>query len=157
MAKKPVLTDIGNINTGASVINANNTKVEDAFDNTLSLDGSTPNNMGADLDMNSNDILNTASVDTVSLTVNGVLFEGQLSFAGDWVGSTEYKRNEIVLQENVLYIAILNHTSGPTFSVGLNWDIFLSSTQGPTGNAGITFSTTEPISPSLNDLWLDIS
>jgi hypothetical protein len=40
------------------LINANNALIEDGFDNTLSLDGTEPNSMLADLDMNSNRILN---------------------------------------------------------------------------------------------------
>jgi hypothetical protein len=42
-------------------LNNNNEVLEDAFDNTLSRDGSTPNGMLASLDMNSNRIINLAS------------------------------------------------------------------------------------------------
>ena len=41
------------------------------MENTLSLDGSTPNSMGADLDMNSNDILNAKDVNTANLYIGG--------------------------------------------------------------------------------------
>ena len=73
MAKKPTLTDLTSLaNTTSAInsINGNNTAIENAFDNTLSLDGSTPNAMGADLDMNGNQILNlpTPTVDTDAVT-----------------------------------------------------------------------------------------
>lgn len=58
MAKRPTLTDVTSGFGTAAVINANNAAIETAFDNTLSRDGSTPNQMEADLDMNSNRVLN---------------------------------------------------------------------------------------------------
>ena len=76
MAKGPTLDDVGNILNGASTINNNNDKIETAFDNTLSRDGSTPNQMEADLDMNSNDILNVKNifVNGTVLPTNGFIF-----------------------------------------------------------------------------------
>jgi len=57
---KLTLTDLSTTlsNTAASVINNNNTALEAALENTLSRDGSTPNTMEADFDMNSHRILN---------------------------------------------------------------------------------------------------
>jgi hypothetical protein len=58
---KLTLTDLVNITNETTVvaaINANNTAIETAMENTLSRDGTTPNTMGADLDMNSNQIIN---------------------------------------------------------------------------------------------------
>lgn len=73
MAKKPTLTDLTSLTNQTTVVNSinnNNTAIEDAFENTLSLDGSTPNSMLADLDMNGNQILNlptpTTSTDAVT-------------------------------------------------------------------------------------------
>lgn len=75
MAKKPtILTLSGALANLISQINTNFTAVRDAFDNTLSLDGSTPNAMLSDLDMNNNDILNANNVDTEILTLNGVSY-----------------------------------------------------------------------------------
>ena len=53
-----------------TAVNQNNDTLEAAFQNTISRDGSTPNQMNADLDMNGNDILNVRSVSF--LTVNGL-------------------------------------------------------------------------------------
>jgi len=58
---KLTLTDVGNLqNEGSAVntINNNSTATEVALENTLSRDGTSPNQMVADLDMNSNQILN---------------------------------------------------------------------------------------------------
>lgn len=62
MAKAPNLSNVTNIYTSAPTINANNERIRGAFQNTLSRDGSTPNQMEADLDMNSNDILNVGNL-----------------------------------------------------------------------------------------------
>jgi hypothetical protein len=61
MASKYTPTDVENLEaqtTAVNIINANNDAISDAFDNTLSLDGTQPNAMLAPLDMNSNRILN---------------------------------------------------------------------------------------------------
>lgn len=61
MTKITSLTDLTNLQNESTVvaaINSNNTSIENALQNTLSLDGSSPNSMQADLDMDSNSILN---------------------------------------------------------------------------------------------------
>jgi hypothetical protein len=62
MAKKPSITTISSGYASTTTLNANFEALKEAFDNTLSLDGSTPNSMNADLDMNSNDILNASRI-----------------------------------------------------------------------------------------------
>ncbi len=52
------LTSIQNDPTAVDTINDNSALIEAAFENTLSRDGTSPNQMGADLDMNSHKILN---------------------------------------------------------------------------------------------------
>lgn len=52
------LNDILTLDGVIGATNANNDLIEAGFDNTLSRDGTSPNTMGADLDMNSNHILN---------------------------------------------------------------------------------------------------
>ena len=66
MAKKPTLSTIASGYASNTTLNSNFEALRNAFDNTLSLDGSTPNAMGADLDLNGNNIINAAG-----LTVNG--------------------------------------------------------------------------------------
>lgn len=58
---KITLTDLVNLQnetTAVNAINSNSDVITAAFDNTLSRDGTTPNTMSANLDMNSNRILN---------------------------------------------------------------------------------------------------
>jgi hypothetical protein len=58
---KITLTDLANLQnetTAVNAINNNNAVIETAFDNTLSRDGTSPNTMGAALDMNNHHILN---------------------------------------------------------------------------------------------------
>lgn len=58
---KITLNNVGSLidaTTAANIINGNNATVQVAFDNTLSRDGSAPNQMEAALDMNSQPILN---------------------------------------------------------------------------------------------------
>lgn len=56
---KVTLTDTTSGYQSADTINSNNDKIEVAIENTLSRDGTGPNEMEANLDMNSNRILNT--------------------------------------------------------------------------------------------------
>jgi hypothetical protein len=58
---KVILQDIGTGYNLSTVVNNNNDFLEEAFDNTLSRDGSGPNEMRAALDMNSHSILNLGS------------------------------------------------------------------------------------------------
>lgn len=58
---KLALTDLANLQnetTATTAINNNNAATETAMENTLSLDGTSPNSMAATLDMNSNRIIN---------------------------------------------------------------------------------------------------
>jgi hypothetical protein len=55
---KITLSDLTTLSGAAAVINENNAALKTAIDNTLSRDGTTPNVMQADLDMNSNQIIN---------------------------------------------------------------------------------------------------
>ena len=72
MAKKPTLTTLSSGFNSTTTLNNNFTALRNAFDNTLSLDGSTPNAMNADFDMNGNNILNANSIETDGLSINGV-------------------------------------------------------------------------------------
>lgn len=78
MAKRPTLTDVTSILNAGPVINNNWDEIETAFDNTLSRDGSTPNQMEADFDLNSNDLLNGGNAAFGSLTVNGINILGTI-------------------------------------------------------------------------------
>lgn len=62
---KLTLNNVGNLidaTTAATTINDNSAAIVAAMENTLSRDGTTPNQMGSDLDMNSHDILNVKEI-----------------------------------------------------------------------------------------------
>ena len=71
MAKGPTITTIASGYYSRTALNDNFENIDTAFDNTLSLDGSTPNSLGADLDLNSNDIINAATINTSILKIGG--------------------------------------------------------------------------------------
>lgn len=73
MAKSPTLTDITSAYGSRASINENNTKLVEAFENTISRDGSSPNEMEADLDLNSNSLLNIDTINAKSIRLNGEL------------------------------------------------------------------------------------
>ncbi len=77
MSKKPILSNVINVLTSALAINENNEAIETAFENTISRDGSTPNQMEADLDLNSNDLLNVKDVHAERLLLDGSIFTGE--------------------------------------------------------------------------------
>ena len=72
MAKQPDITVVSSGFYSTATINANFEAVQEAFDNVISRDGSSPNTMSADLDMNSNGILNASSVHSSRFYRNGV-------------------------------------------------------------------------------------
>lgn len=64
------LTSLENQTTAVQTINSNNDKIEQALANTLSRDGSTPNAMGAALDMNGNKVINVGAPTAASDATN---------------------------------------------------------------------------------------
>jgi hypothetical protein len=55
---KLTLTDLGSIDTAVSTINSNNQAIENFSDKVVTRDGSSPNSMQADFDMNNHRIIN---------------------------------------------------------------------------------------------------
>lgn len=133
MAKKPTLTTLTSGHGSAAKHNANYTAIEDAFDNTLSLDGSTPNAMNADLDLNSNDLNNVGTVTTTSLVLNGTTITASVSERIDWKGawatSTAYTIGDAVSNNGASYICTTNHTASASDQPGVGgswtsyWDL----------------------------------
>lgn len=68
---KLVLDNVGNLNSaGLTVLNNNSDRIEAAVENTLSRDGTSPNQMNADLDMNENDVLNADNIGASRIDVH---------------------------------------------------------------------------------------
>ncbi len=129
MSKQPTITTISTGFYSTSALNTNFENIRDQFDNTLSLDGSTPNAMSADFDLNSQDILNGRYVYSQRLYLNGVRVtapEANITWDGEWATSTSYAVDQLVRNEGTVYICIVDHTSG-TFSTDLSsayWETF---------------------------------
>jgi hypothetical protein len=133
MAKRPTLTDITSL-TNSSAINAlseNWDAIEDAFDNTLSLDGSTPNALNADLDLNGNALLNVGTIDVENLTLDGQTITDLAAvpeWRGAWLTATSYAKRDMVKTAGNVYICLVAHTSG-TFATdltALKWELMVS-------------------------------
>lgn len=144
MAKKPNLGQINSPVFSVGQLNDAFTKIDNAFENTLSLDGSTPNAMNADLDMNGNDIINVGtlsgtSIDVEEATIGGKLFTGTITWRSDWLTATSYQNLDVVRYNGNLYICLEEHTSG-VFATDLSsskWEIFVEATGGG-GGGGVT-------------------
>lgn len=74
---KITLSTVGSlidVTTAQTTINNNFATIQTAFDNTLSRDGTTPNTMSANLDMNSNSVINAGNTSyTVATLPTGVI------------------------------------------------------------------------------------
>ena len=119
MAKLPTVTTITAANNNVSTLNSNFSALRSAFTLFVSRDGATPNTFTADLDMNSNDILNAATVNTATLYLAGNLVANLGFFpeyAGVWITSTAYTAYDLVFHNDgttqSLYRATQSHTSG---------------------------------------------
>ena len=66
MAKRPTVSSITSGHASITALNANCTALKEGFDNTLSRDGSSPNTMSADIDLNGNDLNNVAALKNTS-------------------------------------------------------------------------------------------
>jgi hypothetical protein len=89
------LTSLQNETTAIAVINANNALIETAMENTLSLDGTTPNSMGADLDMDGNNILNLPAPDSPTSPVRVQDISTYISS-----GVTDGDKGDVVVSNN---------------------------------------------------------
>jgi hypothetical protein len=133
MPKVPLSTITSGYGT-VDALNLNFDAIEAAFDNTLSRDGDTPNQMQANLDMNGFSILNQG---------NPIVVDG-LNWRGNWATATAYALGDIVQTNGIAYICIVAHTSGvfATDLAAVRWQVFVQTnlpTQ--TGNSGRYLST----------------
>lgn len=84
-----------------SKINNNFQTIQTALNNTLSRDGTTPNTMSANLDMNGYRLINE-----LASTGNGFIWKGA------WLTATAYAINNLVSENGSTYICTTAHTSG---------------------------------------------
>lgn len=67
----------GNEGAAITLINENFADLADAIENTLSRDGTSPNEMDANLDLNDNNILNVGSLDAETVNAGALLINGE--------------------------------------------------------------------------------
>lgn len=110
MTTKPTFSRLSTLVNGVSNLNAIITQIETAFQNTLSRDGATPNQMAATLDMNSNRIINlpapTSGTEAARLAdIESIL--GITVPSGDFVTKRQFLSALASLKDvNLLYQAI---------------------------------------------------
>lgn len=131
---KVTLEDVSSGFAATTLINANNGVIETAFENTLSRDGTGPNQMEANIDMNGYRILNQAN----PINVDGFNWEGS------WVTATLYAIGDVVENNGSAYVCIEEHTSG-TFATDLaavKWQLVAqASLPSQTGHSGSLLTT----------------
>lgn len=137
---KVTLTSVGSIQqnptSAATEINSNFTTIQTAFDNTLSRDGTTPNVMGSNFDMNNNHILNlpppVGALDPVRLgdltAVNGAITINAIP-PGGTTGQALTKTSNADYQ--------VSWATSP--AGGSNGQVLFNSAGGQAGNAGLTY------------------
>lgn len=81
MAKQASITSVDAGYASNTKLNTNFTNLNASFDNTLSLDGSTPNSMNADFDLNSNDVLNGGTINALDIVIDGLSLQAQIDLA----------------------------------------------------------------------------
>jgi len=87
MAKQPVVNTISSGYASQSQLNENFSNIQTSFNNTLSLDGSTPNAMQANLDMNNQDIINVSGIYVGGVNVLNILDNVTVSTANPTGGN----------------------------------------------------------------------
>lgn len=75
---KLILNDVTSGYASTTLVNANNVAIEAAFENTLSRDGTGPNQMGATLDMNGHNVLNIGTLDITTLSADNLVINGEV-------------------------------------------------------------------------------
>lgn len=145
MAKKPDITTIASGYYSRQALNNNFENLQDGFDNTLSLDGSTPNAMGADLDMNSNDILNAQTVNAEALRLDGVLVSSSsLAASGATLFSTDHIGDGTTVAYSTTYQAFIKDNT-QVYIDGVYQNKASYSISGTT----LTFSAAPPLNAAI--------
>lgn len=146
----PKIDPIPSFNGGYATntkLNQSFSTVKDAFDNTISRDGSGPNEMNADLDMNGYSLLNIDSISVNDIKVNGenlgiqealeemnelyddiaTELDGVPKTKGNWQPATAYLKDDLVFEtvSGNSYYALVDHTSSGAFVTdSANWQLF---------------------------------
>lgn len=101
MAKGPNLTQFPSNTLSVAKLNEAFAKINTAFENTISRDGSTPNSMTSDIDLNSNDILNVKNIVADEITVNGNTLSGSVLAAANSAADAALSAAQAALFDNI--------------------------------------------------------
>ena len=131
MAKRPITSSLLAGFASSTQLNTIVEAIKQAFDNTVSRDGSTPNSMEADLDLGSNDILNAGDVYTSRVYLNGIQLADAAyvpNWRGEWATGTSYVVNDTTRNDGNVYICLVDHTSSifATDLTASKWELFAS-------------------------------
>lgn len=131
---KVTLSDVTNLGgnpvSSQQVINTNSERIEAAIEKTLSRDGTSPNQMEADFDMNNYDIFNAAEIHGDKLFINGVQIEG----AAAWVSGPGVPSNSLGKLGDFYLNEISGDVYGPKTDSG--WGSAVANIKGPQGAQG---------------------
>jgi hypothetical protein len=124
--------------SAAANINSNSATIEDAFDNTLSRDGTSPNSMGAALDMNSHRVVNLPA--PISST--------EPLRAADLTGGSAVTVNNLPTAGTINQVLTKNSST--------NYDVsWAGAVNSIAGNTGL-FTLSNGITNSTNDIRLNV-
>ncbi len=146
MAKLPSVSTITTGYASVQALNDNFEALKAAFTNTVSRDGSTPNSMSADLDLNSNDVKNVKTIDADKFILDGTLmtpsgvdpvYSGTISTLGanlidDTTGDAMLDTMGITAS-----VAQLNYSNGVTSSIQSQLDTLTTSVNGKQSESDI--------------------
>jgi hypothetical protein len=103
--------------------------------------------MVADLDLNSNDLLNAAAVRTAMLYIAGEIVNsiGNLAnWGGEWITATVYEPYDIVYHRanNTIYRCLLDHTSNvfATDLTAVYWEVYIGVDSGIIDQTAVTIT-----------------
>jgi hypothetical protein len=117
---KLVLNNIVSGYASSTAYNVNNALIETALENTLSRDGTTPNQMEADFDLNGNDILNGGIINATDIVIAGDSLAGAASIATTAAASALASENAAAISET--NSAVSAATAAAYASNIVNWD-----------------------------------
>lgn len=162
---KLTLTDLANLSNESSTvaaINANNAAIEAALEKTLSRDGTSPNSMEVNLDMNSYRIQNLPVATSDTEPVRKAEFDEIIDDV------TAIYNNTVAVYEDFEVKFLGTKSSNPTLdndgnalTLGAiyynssNNNVFVYQTTGWTAIQPIHVGTEPPPTPTVNSLWVD--
>ena len=144
---KLTLNNIGSRYGSIDALNDNSDLIEAALENTLSRDGTGPNNMESDLDMDSNSIINVGNIATGSLAISGALTIGGLPVSPGTVNYTGVVKQTLVATSGQTVFNLTSVTYSPFTN---NLSVFVDGVYQNPSRYTETSSTTVTFSEGLH-------